>query len=114
MSEQNNAASKTDAQLARLLATHPDEETIEVVCRLRSSDPKCKFPSPDETVQTAECLLKNVEQTIGVAPKDYNIFRNLGYFVVSATAPFVRKMIEQKEIASASANRRSDSDTDPS
>jgi hypothetical protein len=39
---------------------------------------------------------------------EVRVFRNLGSFVVAAAAPFVRKLLDQEEILSATANRQSE------
>jgi hypothetical protein len=35
-----------------------------------------------------------------------NVFENLGYFVLAAPPDFVERVLDQPEVASASANRR--------
>ncbi len=36
----------------------------------------------------------------------FNVFPNLGYFVLVAAPVFVERVVDQPEVASASANRR--------
>ena len=38
-------------------------------------------------------ILSRVQNQSGAVPLEYNVFKNMGAFVVSAPAPFVRKLL---------------------
>lgn len=82
---------------------------VEAVLRLRAPRQKASLaPSPSATRALAEGLVKRVSEELGkdAGQVDFNVFPNLGYFVVSAPSAFVERIVAQPEIASASANRR--------
>ena len=60
------------------------------------------------TRDLAELVVGRVAEELGAAAGhyDFNVFPNLGYFVLSAPAGFVERVLDQPEVASASANRR--------
>ncbi|MFP2928597.1 hypothetical protein ACLESO_26060 [Pyxidicoccus sp. 3LG] len=97
-------AKNLDPELARQLEAAP---FVQAILRLRSSQPGRLALPPDETEKVAHRVLERVQRELGHAPRAFNIFRNLGYFVVDAEAQFIRRLIEQDEIVSASANVRS-------
>jgi hypothetical protein len=89
-----------------LLSQLQEVRPVQAVMRLRPTIPGRSVPPPAETEATVRQLLERVQQEVGVAPRAFNIFRNLGYFVVDADSLFIRRLLAQDEIASASANRR--------
>jgi hypothetical protein len=98
---------KIDRELLQQLEdsdAHP--APLQVVFGLRSLSSKQQFLSAAQTEEIAHQLLGRVHRETGLSATDWNIFRNLGTFVVSAPGPFIRKLLEQKEIASATANRQ--------
>lgn len=97
---------ETDAELTRQLKSADKNEPVEVVIRLRSEKPSEIVPSPDRTEQLTKKVLKRVKENTGGSVNRYNVFRNLGYAVVSADADVVRDLIKQPEIASAAANNQ--------
>ena len=98
---------KTDQELLRQLErAAASSEPIEAVFRLQPASGSQKFVPPEEVEPLTRELLARVEQKLGMGVKDLNIFRNLGSFVVSAGAPFLRELLEQPEIAAAVANRQ--------
>jgi hypothetical protein len=102
--------SNLDPELKHQLEAAP---SVQAVLRLRCEHAGRTAPPPDETEKTARRVLERVREELGVEPKAFNIFRNLGYFVVDAETPFIRRLIEQEEIASASANVRRASPSAP-
>jgi chaperonin cofactor prefoldin len=60
---------------------------------------------PEETEARVKRLIQKVTAEVGERPDETNVFRNLGRFVVQASARFVRALAGQEEIASATANR---------
>jgi hypothetical protein len=102
---------KIDPELkARLKsAAASRSEAVEAVLRLRApARQKRLTPSPDATRALAEGLVKRVSEELGEDAGEvaFNVFPNLGYFVVSAPSAFVERIVAQPEIASASSNRR--------
>ena len=81
------------------------DKPVGAVFHLRPG-PHQKAMAPAEAETCARGLLRRVEQESGVAPQRVQVFRNLGSFVVSAAAPFVRKLLDQEEILSATANEQ--------
>lgn len=98
---------KTDPELLRQLdAARGDADLVQAVFSLRPGGTVRASLSPEETEATVARLLERVRRETGVAPRDCNVFRNLGAFVVAASARFVRALMEQEEIVSATANRQ--------
>ena len=94
-------------QLDRAAASKP--APVEAVLRLRPPTRRSSRPPVPEAAQdVARELLARVAEEVGAAASDYdfNVFPNLGYLVLSASAGFVERVLRQPEVASASANRR--------
>ena len=81
---------------------------VEVVMRLRPAVRSSAAPSPEATRDLAALIVGRVAEELGTARDayDFNVFPNLGYFVLSASPGFVERVLDQPEVASASANRR--------
>ena len=100
-------STKTDPELFRQLnETATGDESIEAVIRLRPLMRSQAAPSPEETTELTQKILDRVKQKCGKSETRYNVFKNLGSFVVSAPPDFVRELIEQPEVAAAVANRQ--------
>lgn len=101
-----------DPELRRQLshATAAEEGPVEAVLRLRSPIRSGEPPAPGATRDLARLVVGRVAEELGAAAGTYdvNVFPNLGYFVLSAAPGFVERVLEQPEVASASANRRRD------
>ncbi len=101
---------KIDPELRRQLdgATAAEVEPVEAVLRLRPKTRSALAPPPQATRDLAELLVTRVAEELGVTAEayDFNVFPNLGYFVLSASPGFVERVLDQPEVASASANRR--------
>ena len=102
---------KVDPELRRQLdrAASANTGAVEAVLRLRAPARRSSRPPAQQaTHAAARELLARVAEEIGAAASDYdfNVFPNLGYCVVSASAHFVERVVRQPEVASASANRR--------
>jgi hypothetical protein len=104
------AKAKIDPELRRQLsdAAAAAVEPVEAVLRLRPTLRSTLPPPPQATRDLADLLVTRVAEELGAEKDayDYNVFPNLGYFVLSASAGFVERMLDQPEVASASANRR--------
>jgi hypothetical protein len=97
-----------DAELLRQLeSAEATNDRVQAVFSIRPPDPTRRFATPEETDELAHELIHRVEEAVGQPPADYNIFRNLGSFVVEASPEYLRNLLDQDEVASALANNRS-------
>ena len=104
------SGAKTDPELIQQLKdAHAGQPLVEAVVRFRADDPKEVVPSPERTEELTQCVLNRVKKHIGKSEARYNVFRNLGSFVVSAEPEFLRELISQPEVAAAVANQQSES-----
>jgi hypothetical protein len=101
---------KVDPELRRQLSGSAAAEArpVEAILRLRPTPRSAVAPPPRATRQLAELVVSRVAEELGVAQEDYdfNVFPNLGYFVLVAPPVFVERVVDQPEVASASANRK--------
>jgi hypothetical protein len=96
---------KTDPELLRQIdSVATDNEEIQAVFSIAL--PMKKLLDPEQVEQTANQILERAEKEAGSKPNDVNIFRNLGSFVVSADASFIKKVIDDPDVASAIANKQ--------
>ncbi|MEW6125977.1 MAG: hypothetical protein AB1757_02845 [Acidobacteriota bacterium] len=96
---------KTDPELIKQInAVAASSEPIQAVFTLAL--PLKKLTDPHIVEATARRIVEKVTKEVGVSPEDLNIFENLGSFVVSARAAFIREMLNQSEISAAMANRQ--------
>jgi hypothetical protein len=104
------AKARIDPELRRQLdgAATAEATPVEAVLRLRPTTRSALAPPPKAARDLAELLVTRVAEELGMKADDYdfNVFPNLGYFVLSASPGFVERMLDQPEVASASANRR--------
>jgi hypothetical protein len=97
----------TDPELVRQMhAATGDDASVEAVFMLAPEDPSQVVPSPKRTEELTRHLLERIKARIGKGAADFNVFRNMGSFVVSAHPDFLRELIAQPEIASAMANQQ--------
>ena len=76
---------KTDPELMKQLnQAAASEQPVEVVVRLRPDSASEVAPTPKRTEALAKELLTRVKKRIGRDASRYNVFKNLGSFVVSA------------------------------
>jgi hypothetical protein len=98
---------KTDTELEKQLkAAASEEKPVEAVVRLKPEDPSQIVPSADRMEELTSQLLDRVKKQSGKAASRYNVFRNLGSFVVSAHPTFIEQLKEQPEVASIVANQQ--------
>jgi hypothetical protein len=96
---------KTHDKLIRQIeSAEAANEGVEAVFSIRSPDPSQQFATPEQTESVVKSLIQRLEVETGESPSDYNIFKNLGSFAVAASPRFMRRMLDQSEIASALAN----------
>jgi len=101
---------RVDPELRRQLglAAAAEAAPVEAVMRLRPTL-RSSLPAPSGSTRAlAELVVARVAEELGAAADEYdlNVFPNLGYFVLSAPPGFVERVLDQPEVASASANRR--------
>jgi hypothetical protein len=106
-----NAERKVDPELRRQLngaAAAARAQPVEAILRLRPTPRSAIAPPPHVTRQLAELVVNRVAEELGAGEEEYevNVFPHLGYFVLSAPPVFVERVVDQPEVASASANRR--------
>jgi hypothetical protein len=102
---------KIDPELIKQLdaTAASQDDKVEAVIRLRPDDASQIVPAPEQTETLANHLIERVKGQVGESATHYNVFRNLGSFVVSAPPAFIRELISQPEVASAVANRQPES-----
>jgi len=97
---------KTHEDLIRQIETaEAADEGVEAVFSIHSPDPGKRFATPEQTERVVKSLILRLEKETGESPADYNIFKNLGSFAVAASPRFMRRILDQDEIASGLANR---------
>ena len=97
---------KTDPELLRQLdASAASQEPVQAVFYLQPPAQSSEKALPP-VEELARALLERVERSVGVRAREFNVFRNLSSFVVSASPALVRELLKQPEIASAMANRQ--------
>jgi hypothetical protein len=96
---------RTDAELKRQLddAAGTDEQ-VEAVLVLKPTRREQTVPDSTDTNRLADAAIQRVTNDVGTAPTAVNVLENVGMVVVCAVEPFVRKLLEQPEFASAIAN----------
>ena len=104
---QSSSSTKVDTELVKQLKTASgDEELVEAVFRLRPDDPSEIVPAADRTETVASQLLERVKKKSGQPAARFNVFKNLGSFVVSAHPSFIQELMAQPEVAAVLANRQ--------
>ena len=102
---QANKKKKTDPELLRQIdSSETNDEEIQAVFSLAL--PMKKLLDPAQVERTTHQVLERAEKEVGSKPKDVNIFKNVGSFVVSGDASFIRRIIDDPDIASAVANKQ--------
>lgn len=102
---------KIDPELAKQLepTAASQDKKVEAVIRLKPDDASQVVPAPERTETLTNQLIERVHGQVGEPATRYNVFRNLGSFVVSAPPSFIRELISQPEVASAVANQQPES-----
>jgi hypothetical protein len=103
MSSSSGHQAKADPELVRQLAEAPDDDTVEVVFVLDSTDGVLLGDAVEEQVRN---LVQRVESEMGSSVAELNIFPNLASFVVRASPQIVEHILEQPEVATAVANQQ--------
>jgi hypothetical protein len=97
---------RPDPELIRQLDAAGPGQEVSAVFSVRPDPGAEAAPSPEETAALVDDLVQRVQQQTGQEPGRVTVFRNLGSFAVSAPADFVRRLLEQREVVTATANVR--------
>jgi hypothetical protein len=99
---------RVDPELVKQIDAAADDEPVGAVIRLRSTSPGQPTPSPEETVRIAHELLSRAGKLVKHHAPEFNVFKHLGYFVVSAPPAYLKALVDSPEVAHAFPNRRGD------
>jgi hypothetical protein len=103
----SSAKAKTDTELAKQLKSATKENNlVEAVVKLKPDVPSEIVPSAERTEELTNRVLERVKKQSGQSASRYNVFRNLGSFVVSAHPTFIQELIRQPEVGSIIANQQ--------
>lgn len=96
--------------LAQLEATAENKASalVEAVVQLRPEAAADVVPAPERTEEIVRTVLARVTGRLGMDPADFNVFPNLGSFVISASREYLRELLDQPEVQGALANRPRD------
>jgi hypothetical protein len=97
-------AVKVDKELMNQLAA-ADDGTVEAVVKLKPAGTQIVSP-PERTEKLTKRVLDRTSKKSGQEPQRYNVFRNLGSFVVAAKPGFIRELISQPEVSAVIANQQ--------
>jgi hypothetical protein len=92
-----------DPELSRQLDHAGSGEPVCASFSLNPGSPHAVF-SPEETERRVLYLLDKVSLEAGTRPAYIRIHRNIGSFSLTAPAGFVRKLIDQDDVISATAS----------
>ncbi len=92
-----------DPELIRQLDEAPGE--VAAVLRLRGENASEIVPSPERTEELTHQVVGRVKKKLGAEAR-YNVFKNLGSFVVSGGPQLIRELIAQPEVVAAVANEQ--------
>jgi len=95
---------KVDKELMNQLAAAHDG-TVEAVVKLKPAGTQIVSP-PERTEKLTKRVLDRTSKKSGHTPERYNVFRNLGSFVVAANPGFIRELISQPEVSAVIANQQ--------
>ena len=95
-----------DPELAKQIDEAADDEPVGAVIRLGPTSPGHPTPSPEETERIAHDLLSRAAKLAKHHAPDFNVFKHLGYFVVSAPPAYLKALVDAPEVAHAFPNRR--------
>lgn len=99
---------KIDPDLTAELKSHADDLKPVAAVFTLDTGPSRSFIPPDEVKATVNKILESVAKESGRAPLQVNVFKNMGAFSVLADAPFMRGLLDRDEIATATANQKSE------
>lgn len=98
-------AKRAPAQIDPVLKTELDQkaasETVGAIVRLRPTRPGLHAPPPGEVESLAKTVLGRVSAASGSRPGSVNVMPNLGSIAVRANVDFVRRLVQEEEVAAA-------------
>jgi hypothetical protein len=94
-------------------ATAGASSLVQAVVHLQPEAAGEIVPRPERTEAIVRSLLARVTKKLGLDPADFNVFPNLGSFVISASQEYLRELLDQPEVGSALANRPRDAKPTP-
>jgi hypothetical protein len=97
-------ATKVHSELLKQL-DHAGSGLVQAVFQLQSPDNPGARLSPSEAAALADKALKRVAARLNGKAVRTNVLRNLGTLIVEASPQFLRSLMEQPEIRSASPNK---------
>jgi hypothetical protein len=98
---------KIDPELSRQLDQAAlTNSPVQAVLKLRPLQETQLVASPEHTAELANQVIKRVSDKLGEQANRMTLFRNLGSFAIDAQPKFLRELLDQPEIAAASANRQ--------
>lgn len=100
---------KTDPALNQQLDEATEGGEIEAIVKLKPDSPGEIVPTAPRTTEITEKLLKRVARTVGKPASRFNVFKNMGSFVVSSDPVFIKELMAQPEVANVMANRQYES-----
>jgi hypothetical protein len=101
------AHAKTDPELLRQLkSAAARNKPVQAVFTLRS--PRKSAASPGRVEKLTHKILDRAAESAGVSAREVNVFRNLGAFAVYAVPSFIRELLNDPDIAYATANLQSE------
>lgn len=99
--EQSKSHAAVRDALNRARAAGEDEIVVFHLRARRAST----LPTPAQTEQLAEQIIKKAAARCGHGPKRKTVFQNLGSMAIQGDAELLLKILEQPEIYAASTNR---------
>jgi hypothetical protein len=86
-----------------------DQEPVQAIFHLQAPEGPDAPLTDAETERIAHTLLERVAAKVGSQPMRSNLLRNLRTLIVEAHRDFVQSMLQEPEVASASASRTMES-----
>jgi hypothetical protein len=99
---------RVDPELAKQIDEAAEDEPVGAVIRLCPTSADHPTPSPEETERIAHELLSRAAKRVKHHAPDFNVFKHLGYFVVSAPPAYLKALVDSPEVEHAFPNRRGD------
>lgn len=78
---------------------------VEAVVQLQPAAVGEVAPAPERTEAIVRSVLARVTMKLGLEPADFNVFPNLGSFLIAASRAYLRELLDQPEVQAAVANR---------
>jgi hypothetical protein len=96
---------KVDKELTRQLDAAASGDGVSASFSLHPGSTRAVIP-PEETEERVHKLLEKVERQVGATPSQYRVHKNIGSFSLTAAPAFIRKLIEEDDVITATASRQ--------